>query len=55
MYLSRQALNIFMRQHTCDVGAKLVPFPRYDSDCLVPNAILTLAMQIVAERSRVVD
>jgi integrase len=52
VYLSRQALDIFVALHTCAAGSKFVLPSRYDSDRCMSNATLNRVTQIVAERAK---
>ncbi len=53
VYLSRQALDIFVALHTCAAGSKFVLPSRYDADRCMSNATLNRVTQIVAERAKV--
>ncbi len=55
LYLSRQALDIFVALHTCAAGSKLVLPSRYDADRGMSKATLNRVTQIVAERPKVAD
>ncbi len=52
VYLSRQALDIFVALHTCAAGSKFVLPSRYDADRCMSNATLNRVTQIVAERAK---
>jgi integrase len=52
VYLSRQALDIFVALHTCAAGSKFVLPSRYDADRCMSNATLNRVTQIVAERGQ---
>jgi integrase len=52
VYLSRQALDIFVALHTCAAGSKFVLPSRYDSDHCMPHATLNRVTQIVAQRAK---
>lgn len=52
VYLSRQALDIFMTLHTCAAGSKFVLPSRYDADRCMSRATLNRVTQIVVERAR---
>ncbi len=51
VYLSRQALDIFVALHTCAAGSQFVLPSRYGADRCMSNATLNRVTQIVAERS----
>lgn len=53
VYLSRQALDIFIALHTCAAGSKFVLPSRYDADRCMSNATLNRVTQIVSERAKV--
>lgn len=53
VYLSRQAVDIFVALHTCAAGSKFVLPSRYDADCCMSKATLNRVTQIVAERAKV--
>jgi len=52
VYLSRQALDIFVALHTCAAGSKFVLPSRYDADRCMSKATLNRVTQIVAERAK---
>lgn len=52
VYLSRQAVDIFVALHTCAAGSKYVLPSRYDSDRGMSKATLNRVTQIVSERAR---
>ena len=52
IYLSRQALDIFMALHTCAAGSKFVLPSRYDADRCMSRATLNRVTQIVVERAK---
>jgi integrase len=52
VYLSRQALDIFVALHTCAAGSKFVLPSRYDADRCMSNVTLNRVTQIVAERAK---
>ena len=52
VYLSRQAVDIFVALHTCAAGSKYVLPSRYDSDRCMSKATLNRVTQIVSERAR---
>lgn len=52
VYLSRQALDIFMALHTCAAGSKFVLPSRYDADRCMSRATLNRVTQIVVERAK---
>jgi hypothetical protein len=52
VYLSRQALDIFVALHTCAAGSKFVLPSRYDADRCMSNATLNRVTQIVASGPR---
>lgn len=52
VYLSRQALDIFVAPHTCAAGSKFVLPSRYDADRCMSKATLNRVTQIVAERAK---
>ncbi len=53
VYLSRQALDIFVALHTCAAGSKFVLPSRNDVDRCMSNATLNRVTQIAAERAKV--
>ncbi len=53
VYLSRQALDIFVALHTSAVGSKFVLPSRYDADRCMSRATLNRVTQIVVERAKV--
>ncbi|AJG19767.1 Integrase [Cupriavidus basilensis] len=52
VYLSRQALDIFVAMHTCAAGSKFVLPSRYDADPCMSKATLNRVTQIVAGRAK---
>jgi len=52
VYLSRQALDIFVALHTCAAGSKFVLPSCYDADRCMSNATLNRVTQIVVERAK---
>lgn len=52
VYLSRQAVDIFVALHTCAAGSKYVLPSRYDSNRCMSKATLNRVTQIVSERAR---
>lgn len=52
VYLSRQAVDIFVALHTCAAGSKFVLPSRYDVDRCMSKATLNRVTQIVAERAK---
>lgn len=52
VYLSRQAVDIFVALHTCAAGSKFVLPSRYDADRCMSKATLNRVTQIVAERAK---
>jgi integrase len=52
IYLSRQAVDIFIALHTCAAGSKFVLPSRYDADRCMSRATLNRVTQIVVERAK---
>lgn len=52
VYLSRQAVDIFVALHTCAAGSKFVLPSRYDADRCMSKATLNRVTQIVSERAK---
>lgn len=52
VYLSRQAVDIFVALHTCAAGSKFVVPSRYDADRCMSKATLNRVTQIVSERAK---
>ncbi|MGR4870270.1 tyrosine-type recombinase/integrase [Variovorax sp. LARHSF232] len=52
VYLSSQAVDIFVALHTCAAGSKYVLPSRYDADRCMSKATLNRVTQIVSERAR---
>jgi hypothetical protein len=52
VYLSRQALGIFVALHICVAGSRFVLPSGYDTDRCMSNATLDRVTQIVAERAK---
>lgn len=52
VYLSQQALDIFMALHTCAAGSKFVLPSRYDADRCISRATLNRVTQIVVQRAK---
>ena len=52
VYLSRQAVDIFVALHTCAAGSKFVLPSRYDADRYMSKATLNRVTQIVSERAK---
>lgn len=52
VYLSQQAVDIFVALHTCAAGSKFVLPSRYDADRCMSHATLNRVTQIVSERAR---
>ncbi len=52
VYLSRQALDIFVALHTCAAGSKFVLPSRYADSC-ISKATLNRVTQLVVERAKV--
>lgn len=52
VYLSRQALDIFVTLHACATGSKFVFPSRYDPRCCMSDAALNRVTQLVAEACR---
>ncbi|MDA8449165.1 tyrosine-type recombinase/integrase [Acidovorax sp. GBBC 3332] len=52
VYLSRQALDIFVALHTCAAGSRFVLPSRYDADRCMSHATLNRVTQIVAQRAK---
>lgn len=52
VYLSRQALDIFVALHTCAAGSRFVLPSRYDADRCMAHATLNRVTQIIAERAK---
>jgi len=53
VYLSRQALDIFVALHTCAAGSKFVLPSRYNADSCMSKATLNRVTQLVVERAKV--
>lgn len=53
VYLSRQALDIFVALHTCEAGSKFVLPSRYNADSCISKATLNRVTQLVVERAKV--
>lgn len=53
VYLSRQALDIFVALHTCAAGSKFVLPSRYNPDSCMSKATLNRVTQLVVERANV--
>lgn len=53
VYLSRQALDIFVAFHSCASGSEFVLPSRYDADCCMSKATLNRVTQLVVERAKV--
>ena len=52
VYLSRQAVDIFVALHTCAAESKFVLPSRYDADRCMSKATLNHVTQIVSERAK---
>jgi integrase len=52
VYLSRQALDIFVALHTCAAGSKFVLPSRYNADRCMSKATLSRVTQLVVERAK---
>ena len=52
VYLSRQAVDIFVALHTCAAGSKFVLPSRYDANRCMSKATLNRVTQIVSERAK---
>ena len=52
VYLSRQAVDIFVALHTCAAGSRFVLPSRYDADRCMSKATLNRVTQIVSERAK---
>jgi integrase len=52
VYLSRQAMDIFVALHTCAAGSRFVLPSRYDADRCMSKATLNRVTQIVSERAK---
>lgn len=52
VYLSRQAVDIFVALHTCAAGSKFVLPSRYNADRCMSKATLNRVTQIVSERAK---
>jgi integrase len=52
VYLSRQALDIFVALHTCAAGSKFVLPSRYNADRCMSKATLNRVTQLVVERAK---
>ena len=52
VYLSQQALDIFIALHTCAAGSKFVLPSRYDSDRCMSKATLNRVTQVIAEKAK---
>jgi integrase len=52
VYLSQQALDIFIALHTCAAGSKFVLPSRYDADRCMSKATLNRVTQVVAEKAK---
>ncbi|SAL09225.1 phage integrase family protein [Caballeronia sordidicola] len=52
VYLSRQAVDIFIALHTCAAGSKFVLPSRYDANRCMSRTTLNRITQIVAERAK---
>jgi integrase len=52
VYLSKQAVDIFVALHTCAAGSKFVLPSRYDADRCMSKATLNRVTQIVSERAK---
>lgn len=55
VYLSHQAVDIFVALHTCAAGSKFVLPSRYDADRCMCKATLNRVTQIVSERAKAAD
>ncbi len=53
VYLSQQALDIFVALHTCAAGSKFVLPSRYDADRCMSNATLNRITQLMVERAKI--
>lgn len=53
VYLSRQAVDLFVALHTCAAGSKFVLPSRYDADRCMSKATLNRVTQIVSERAKI--
>lgn len=53
VYLSHQALDIFIALHTCAAGSKFVLPSRYNADSCMSKATLNRVTQLVVERAKV--
>jgi integrase len=51
VYLSQQALDIFIALHTCAAGSKFVLPSRYDADRCMSKATLNRVTQVIAEKA----
>lgn len=52
VYLSQQALDIFIALHTCAAGSKFVLPSRYDADRCMSKATLNRVTQVIAEKAK---
>jgi integrase len=52
VYLSQQALDIFIALHTCAAGSKFVLPSRYDPDRCMSKATLNRVTQVIAEKAK---
>lgn len=52
VYLSQQALDIFIALHTCAAGSKFVLPSRYDADRCMSRATLNRVTQVIAEKAK---
>ena len=52
VYLSQQALDIFIALHTCAAGSKFVLPSRYDADRSMSKATLNRVTQVIAEKAK---
>jgi len=52
VYLSQQALDIFIALHTCAAGSKFVLPSRYDADRCMSKATLNRVTRVIAEKAK---
>jgi integrase len=52
VYLSQQALDIFIALHTCAAGSKFFLPSRYDADRCMSKATLNRVTQVIAEKAK---
>ncbi|MCZ8320079.1 MAG: tyrosine-type recombinase/integrase [Novosphingobium sp.] len=52
VYLSQQALDIFIALHTCAAGSKFVLPSRYEADRCMSKATLNRVTQVIAEKAK---